>query len=123
MYPGTRDRLTALGHLGTDPGSLSADTYVPKDLPMNSPLFVVLHCSAQSPENYDLGSGWSTLADECGMALLFPEQRKTNNCHWQLQLVEAWRQPPGRRRTALYIEQDGAGSHFNNQFLSCRVGS
>jgi poly(hydroxyalkanoate) depolymerase family esterase len=40
---------------------------------------VVLHGSTQSAESYDSGSGWSALADECGIALLFPEQRKTNN--------------------------------------------
>jgi poly(hydroxyalkanoate) depolymerase family esterase len=39
----------------------------------------VLHGSSQSAESYDIGSGWSTLADECGMALLFPGQRLTNN--------------------------------------------
>lgn len=39
----------------------------------------MLHGSTQSAERYNLGSGWSTLADECGMALLFPGQRLTNN--------------------------------------------
>ncbi len=39
----------------------------------------MLHGSSQSAESYDLGSGWSTLADECGVALLFPGQRLTNN--------------------------------------------
>lgn len=75
----TSDRLSALESFGTDPGSLSADTYIPKNFPKNGPLVVVLHGSTQSPESYDIGSGWSTLADECGMALLFPGQRRTNN--------------------------------------------
>ena len=79
LYPETRDRLNALRNFGTDPGSLGADTYVPKDLPKNSPLVVVLHGSTQSPESYNIGSGWSALADECGIALLFPKQRKRNN--------------------------------------------
>ncbi|WP_343042717.1 extracellular catalytic domain type 1 short-chain-length polyhydroxyalkanoate depolymerase [Yoonia ponticola] len=39
----------------------------------------MLHGSSQSAESYDIGSGWSTLADECGVALLFPGQRMTNN--------------------------------------------
>jgi poly(hydroxyalkanoate) depolymerase family esterase len=73
------NRLTALNNFGTDPGSLSADIYIPDNFPKNGPLVVVLHGSTQSAESYDLGSGWSALADECGMALLFPEQRKTNN--------------------------------------------
>ena len=73
------NRLTALNNFGTDPGSLSADIYIPDNFPKHGPLVVVLHGSTQSAESYDLGSGWSALADECGMALLFPEQRKTNN--------------------------------------------
>lgn len=39
----------------------------------------MLHGSTQTAESYNHGSGWSTLADECGIALLYPEQRKTNN--------------------------------------------
>jgi poly(hydroxyalkanoate) depolymerase family esterase len=75
----TRDSLTDLNTFGTDPGSLSAGTYIPKNFPKNGPLVVVLHGSTQSPESYDIGSGWSALADECGIALLFPGQRRTNN--------------------------------------------
>ncbi|KAA0009968.1 PHB depolymerase family esterase [Billgrantia pellis] len=73
------DRLTDLKKFGTDPGSLHADTYIPKNFQKNGPLIVVLHGSTQSAESYDLGSGWSDLADECGIALLYPEQRKINN--------------------------------------------
>lgn len=75
----TRSRLTVVEDFGTDPGSLSAETYIPKNFPSNGPLVVVLHGSTQSPEDYDSGSGWSALADECGIALLFPGQRLTNN--------------------------------------------
>lgn len=75
----SRDRLTDLQEFGTDPGALHADTYIPKNFSRNGPLVVVLHGSTQSAEGYDRGSGWSALADECGIALLYPEQRKTNN--------------------------------------------
>lgn len=75
----TSNRLTVLNNFGTDPGSLSADIYIPKNFPKNGPLVVVLHGSTQSAESFDNGSGWSTLADECGVALLFPGQRQTNN--------------------------------------------
>ncbi len=75
----TLDRLTALNSFGTDPGSLRADTYIPKNFPKNGPLVVVLHGSTQSADSYDTGSGWSALADECGVALLFPGQRRANN--------------------------------------------
>ncbi|XQU07445.1 PHB depolymerase family esterase [Halomonas sp. LY9] len=40
---------------------------------------VVLHGSTQSAESYNRGAGWSELADQCGAALLYPEQRRTNN--------------------------------------------
>lgn len=73
------DRLTVLKRFGTDPGSLRAHTYIPKNFPKSGPLVVVLHGSTQSAESYDLGSGWSALADECGIALLFPGQRRANN--------------------------------------------
>ncbi len=73
------NRLSALEEFGTDPGSLSADIYIPENFPKNGPLVVVLHGSTQSAESYDTGSGWSTLADECGIALLFPGQKKANN--------------------------------------------
>jgi poly(hydroxyalkanoate) depolymerase family esterase len=79
IFTDTSGRLTALNEFGTDPGSLSADIYIPEKFPENGPLVVVLHGSTQSPESYDLGSGWSTLADEYGVALLFPGQRMTNN--------------------------------------------
>jgi poly(hydroxyalkanoate) depolymerase family esterase len=40
---------------------------------------VVLHGSTQSAANYDVGAGWSTLADRHGFALLMPEQTRKNN--------------------------------------------
>lgn len=75
----SHDRLTHLKEFGTDPGSLHADIYIPKSFSKNGPLVVVLHGSTQTAEGYDRGSGWSELADECGIALLYPGQRKTNN--------------------------------------------
>jgi poly(hydroxyalkanoate) depolymerase family esterase len=79
IFSDTHDRLTVMNEFGTDPGSLHADTYIPKNFQKNGALVVVLHGSTQSAESYDYGSGWSTLADECGIALLFPEQRRANN--------------------------------------------
>lgn len=76
---GTGERLNLLETFGTDPGALRADTYIPKDFPKNGPLVVVLHGSSQSAESYDIGSGWSVLAEEHGVALLFPGQRLSNN--------------------------------------------
>ena len=75
----TANRLSVLEEFGTDPGSLRAKVYIPENFPKNGPLVVVLHGCTQSAASYDVGSGWSALADECGIALLFPEQQKTNN--------------------------------------------
>lgn len=71
--------LTILNDFGTDPGALSADVYIPKSFKKNGPLVVALHGSSQSAESYNLGAGWSTLADEYGLALLFPGQNRGNN--------------------------------------------
>lgn len=73
------DRLTVLADFGTDPGALSANIHIPKSFGKNRALVVVLHGSTQSAESYDTGSGWSDLADECGIALLYPGQRRSNN--------------------------------------------
>ena len=45
----------------------------------NPALVVVLHGCTQTAAGYDLGAGWSTLADRYGFALLFPEQQRFNN--------------------------------------------
>ncbi len=71
--------LDVLTGFGSDPGLLRAHTYIPEGFPDNGPLVVVLHGCGQSAESYNNGSGWSTLAEECGVALLFPEQRWINN--------------------------------------------
>jgi poly(hydroxyalkanoate) depolymerase family esterase len=64
---------------GTNPGALRMLTYLPDDLPARSALVVVLHGSTQSAANYDVGAGWSTLADRYGFALVMPEQTRKNN--------------------------------------------
>ncbi len=72
-------RLTVVKMSGSDPGSLGAKKYVPENLREGAPLVVVLHGSKQTAEDYDYGSGWSALADQHGFALLFPQQRRSNN--------------------------------------------
>jgi poly(hydroxyalkanoate) depolymerase family esterase len=71
--------LTVVRKFGSDPGSLKEDTYVPENFREGAPLVVVLHGSLQTAEGYDHGSGWSALADQYGFALLFPQQRPSNN--------------------------------------------
>lgn len=75
----TTNRLQTLGGFGANPGALGAKTYVPARLAARPALVVVLHGCTQSAEGYDNGSGWSQLADKHGFALLFPEQKRSNN--------------------------------------------
>jgi feruloyl esterase len=53
--------------------------YVPQQWATPRSLVVVLHGCSQTAAGYDLGTGWSTLADRYGFALLFPQQRRSNN--------------------------------------------
>lgn len=74
-----RDRLSDLAAKRNDPGNLRARYYLPEGLEGPAPLVVVLHGCTQDAAVYDHGSGWSTLADRHGFALLFPEQQRANN--------------------------------------------
>jgi poly(hydroxyalkanoate) depolymerase family esterase len=62
-----------------NPGALAGWAFVPKHLPAQAPLVVVLHGCTQNAALYDHGSGWSSLAVEAGFALLYPEQTRQNN--------------------------------------------
>jgi len=82
--PGSRsldrsDHLTELTGFGSNPGALRMFTYVPKELSLSPALVVVLHGCTQSAAAYDLGAGWSTLAERYGFILLLPEQTQANN--------------------------------------------
>lgn len=79
--PGGEDRLSDLPDFGSNPGALRCRFYVPAELGPSPALVVVLHGCTQSAAGYDLGSGWSHLADEHGFALLYPEQRRSNNAN------------------------------------------
>src|SRR5690242_15641332 len=64
------------GHLrhqhdfGSNPGNLRMFCHVPQDLPKKGPLIVALHGCTQTAAAYDYGSGWSSLADRHGFAVL-----------------------------------------------------
>jgi poly(hydroxyalkanoate) depolymerase family esterase len=75
--PGTR--LSEVTGFGSNPGHLRMLAYAPRDLQRASPLVVALHGCTQTAAAYDHGSGWSTLSDRHGFALLFPEQQHVNN--------------------------------------------
>lgn len=92
--PGNPGRLTEMTGFGTNPGALDAHIYLPDNLPANAPLVVVLHGCTQNAGLYDDGSGWSTLADRHGFALLYPQQRRANNSN----LCFNWFSPSDARR-------------------------
>ena len=62
-------------HVGSTPGSTRLSGQ-----PAAAPALVVaLHGCLQTPGSYDLGSGWSALAQNYGFALVMPGQRPANN--------------------------------------------
>ena len=66
---------------GSNPGSLRMFSHVPSQASRGCALVVVLHGCVQTAASYDLGAGWSTLADRFGFALLLPEQQRANNAN------------------------------------------
>ena len=64
---------------GSNPGELRMLSFVPAQLQPAPALVVVLHGCGQTAAGYDVGAGWSTLAERFGFALLMPEQLRTNN--------------------------------------------
>ncbi|WP_420138431.1 alpha/beta hydrolase family esterase [Sphingomonas sp.] len=93
---GEAGHLQTLSNFGTNPGALTAKTFIPEALPEGAALVVVLHGCTQTADGYDTGSGWSQLAARDGFALLFPEQRRANNPN----LCFNWFAPGDARRGA-----------------------
>jgi poly(hydroxyalkanoate) depolymerase family esterase len=73
------NRLRELTGFGTNPGNLRMFAYAPKRLPRGAPLVIALHGCTQSAAEYDRGTGWSTLADRIGFAVVYPQQQPANN--------------------------------------------
>src|SRR5215813_15606619 len=72
-------RLREIFGFGSNPGNLRMFVHRPPTLANNPALVVVLHGCTQTAAGYDLGAGWSTLADRYGFALLMPQQQPANN--------------------------------------------
>ncbi len=72
-------RLTEVADFGSNPGKLRMLRYVPPDLPTGAPIVVALHGCTQRGGAFDLGTGWSRLAERHRFTLLVPEQRAANN--------------------------------------------
>lgn len=77
----TAQRLAEVRQFGGNPGNLRLFVHVPEHRPRPPALVVVLHGCAQNAAAYDLGSGWSHLADRYGFVLLMPQQRRSNNAN------------------------------------------
>ncbi|HEX8381949.1 MAG TPA: PHB depolymerase family esterase [Sphingomonas sp.] len=91
----TATRLTEVPAPSPNPGALRGWSHLPAGLAPGAPLVVVLHGCTQTAAGYDAGTGWSTLADEQGFALLFPEQVRGNNAN----LCFNWFEPADIGRT------------------------
>ncbi|MBV9529713.1 MAG: PHB depolymerase family esterase [Bradyrhizobium sp.] len=76
---GRPTRLRELTGFGANPGNLRMFVYAPEGLPAKAPLVVALHGCTQTSAEYDHGSGWSSLADSLGFAVVYPQQQPANN--------------------------------------------
>ena len=76
---GRPTRLRELTGFGANPGNLRMFAHTPEHLPSNAPLVVALHGCTQTADDYDQGTGWSSLADQFGFAVLYPQQQPANN--------------------------------------------
>jgi poly(hydroxyalkanoate) depolymerase family esterase len=87
-------RLRELHDFGPNHGKLDGWFFAPPQSAQPCPLVVVLHGCTQTAHGYDHGSGWSELAEAHGFAVLFPEQRRSNNAN----LCFNWFEPADTRR-------------------------
>ena len=76
---GASSPLQEVTGFGSNPGALRMFAFAPPQLQKPRALVVVLHGCGQTAAAYDLGAGWSTLAQHYGFALLMPEQQRINN--------------------------------------------
>jgi len=69
--------LTQVMDFSPNPGALDMYEYVPAGLPPGAPLVVVLHGCTQTASAIET-AGWNALADARGFAVLYPQQRSSN---------------------------------------------
>jgi poly(hydroxyalkanoate) depolymerase family esterase len=72
-------KLRELTKFGSNPGNLRMFAYAPDCLPPDAPLVIALHGCTQTSAEYDNGTGWSSLADSLGFAVVYPQQQPANN--------------------------------------------
>jgi len=71
--------LSEIRNFGSNPGRLRMFLRIPTRLSARPALIVALHGCKQTASSFDLGSGWSVLAERHGFLALFPEQQVSNN--------------------------------------------
>jgi poly(hydroxyalkanoate) depolymerase family esterase len=81
LGPRSLSPLVEVTGFGPNPGDLRMFSFVPDELQHQPALVVVLHGCGQTAAGYDLGAGWSTVAQRYGFALLMPEQKPSNNAN------------------------------------------
>jgi poly(hydroxyalkanoate) depolymerase family esterase len=70
--------ITEVRNFGDNPGALKMFEYVPASFAAGMPVVLVLHGCMQSAVDASK-TGWNTLADELGFAVVYPEQQTNNN--------------------------------------------
>ena len=110
VSPSTTVRLAETAEFGRNPGKLRMLHHVPDSATPAPALVVALHGCTQTAESYNDGSGWSTLAERHGFALLMPEQQSGNNPN----LCFNWFEPGHTRR--------GGGEALSiHQMIKCMI--
>jgi poly(hydroxyalkanoate) depolymerase family esterase len=89
LLPLQAQQWQSLSDFGSNPGQLTAYTYVPAKPVANRPLVIVMHGCGQDATTFARLTGWNKLADAHGFAVLYPEQTTANN----VQKCFNWFQP------------------------------
>ena len=114
--------LVEITEFGSNPGDLRMFAFVPEHLPRAPALVVVLHGCGQTAAGYDLGAGWSTLAERYGFALLMPEQQRLEQRQQLLQLVQSGRHRARQRRGLFDPADDRAdGRRSRHRFHAASI--
>ena len=71
--------VTEVTDFGANPGDLQMFEYVPAGLPAGAPLVLFMHGCLTQVSNYDDETGWLQLAEQRKWAVVFPQQKVTNN--------------------------------------------
>lgn len=71
--------LTAVNDFGPNPGNLKMYMHLPSNQAKLMPLVVVLHGCSQNAGMVAKQTGWNQLADKYGFAVLYAQQKMSNN--------------------------------------------